>query len=103
TRHAFELWTREAANAIGPAERLFDELAPALAHSIARMPRGAVVNGALHLLFSVRRHAHGPQIGNEICRVIALVGADREAPRRARRCARSWPWPPLVRRCRWLV
>ena len=105
TGHTLELGTREAANALAPAKRFFDDLAPALAHGIARMPSGAVVDGrALYLLCNVRGHAHGPQIDDEVGRVITLVGADRELPRRAWRMALDHGLgPPRARRCQWPV
>src|SRR5205814_1094218 len=69
-----------------PAERLFDELALPLADDVARMARGAAVDGgAPGLLCDVRRHALLSQVGDERARVVGLVCAQRELVG----CARS--------------
>src|SRR5213594_4645433 len=70
------------ADGLEPAEDLLDALAAALAHAVAGMPRGATVDRAGpigRVLRHVRGHAQQPDRGDEIPRVIALVGPERYA------------------------
>jgi hypothetical protein len=72
----------EAGDRLAPAERLLDELAFALAHLVALVAcRPAVDRGAFDLRRDVRRHALLPEIGDEVGRVVALVGSQRQAER----------------------
>src|SRR5215211_2008589 len=51
------------------------------------MPGRAAINGGAtpaQVLCDVRRHVKDPQIGYELRRIIALVGADCDAPRARR-------------------
>src|SRR6478735_9132527 len=69
---------------LAPAEGLLDLLALALAHCVARMARGAPVDGrAFGLCGHVRRHAHVAQLGDEVGAVVALVGTEGETALRA--------------------
>ena len=65
-----------------PAKYLFDPLALSLAHPIAVVAGGALVDGAAALgiiLRHVRGDVHVPQLADEIMNVIALVGSQRDA------------------------
>src|SRR5436190_22647973 len=65
-----------------PAEDLLHALAPLLADRVARMPSGATVDraGAMAgVLRDMRGHSEQAHRRDEIARVIALVGSERDA------------------------
>jgi len=71
----------QAADVLHPAEALLDDLAPPQAERVAHVPRGAPVEGAVAPLAGhVRGRAQGAHAFNEAAHVVALVGADAEAP-----------------------
>ena len=71
-------------NGLQPAKTFFDALPLLLADGIARLSRGATINGAAasspKVLRHVRRHPNVPALAHEIRRVEALVPAHRHAP-----------------------
>src|SRR4051812_37727573 len=65
-----------------PAERLFNPLAQDQTDRVARMPRGATVNGggaAIVVLRDVRGRVEDPHVGDEAASVEQLIGTDRDA------------------------
>ena len=91
---AAQLRLAETGDGLRPAEGLLDPLANTLRDGMAGMPRGPAIDAAAPALAGlgrgivardVRRHAHAAQRADEARRVVALVGAEREAPRRSRR------------------
>src|SRR6266851_299952 len=79
----------QQADRLEPAEDLFDALAFPLAHSVAGVTRGASIDRTRPVrgvLRHVRRHLDQPEGLDEVPRVIAFVGADRD-PLRGRHVA----------------
>lgn len=71
-----------APDRLGPAERLFNPLAQNQTDRVARMPRGAAVNGggtAIVVLRDVRGHVEAAHVSDEAAGVEQLVGADGDA------------------------
>ena len=71
----------QASRGLGPAEDLLDALPDDLAGPVAGMPGGAAVDGG-SFCFSrdVGRDVDRAQFVDEVLGVIALVGAERDAP-----------------------
>src|SRR4051812_19827593 len=70
------------ADRFDPAERLFNPLAQDQTEGVARMPRGAPVNGGgavLVVLCHVRGHVEGPHVSDEAAGVEQLVSANGDA------------------------
>jgi len=84
-RNAVEACSAKAAHCLQPAEDLFDSLANALAHRVTgvmrrpRIDRRASV--ASDMLRDVRHDVQRATTGDEVARVVALVGAKRDLGR----------------------
>src|SRR5512132_1704236 len=70
---------------LDPPERLFDPFTDALALAVASVSGGAPVDGGeACLACHVRPHVHRAQLFDEIGRIVALVGAERDRARTIR-------------------
>src|SRR4051812_27336757 len=72
----------QSGDRLGPGEAFLDPLANDLANSIARMPRGAAIDGGGavgRVLRHMRSNVQFPQIGDEVLCVVTFVGAQGQA------------------------
>ena len=71
----------QAADGLHPAEALLDQLALPLTDGVAGMARRAAIDraaaGARRVLRDMRRDVHRAQLGDEVARVVRLVGRRR--------------------------
>lgn len=77
---------RHAADGLGPAEGLLDPFAVLLGQRVARVPRGAPIDGRMAgLLRHMRGDAGLSEVADEVGAVVSFVRAERQPPRRAGR------------------